>query len=423
MLVAERELVESMFRRPDGLNVLAATPTLAQGMNLPADVVLIVGEERFDAEAGGTQPIEPHELLNAAGRAGRAGQVSQGIVLVIPNNLVTYNAEKQQIDPRWEEIRSRIFSRSDQCLTITDPLEAILDTIQQAGNADDPEVRYFLRRLPFDDQDNPGSTAAFLRNSLAAYHAKQHNLTEAFEDKIRIALAYRDREVVDISEPTWFDRVASKSGVPASFVEQLHQALLTVDASAIANTKEWLIWFFQWMDAEDDREQIIFGHRRSSLSSKGDPVEALAQPDMFGTDLLNATWAWMTAKPLNVLEPMLGGRVDRLGKCKHARKFVLQQIPDLAYAAGLLSQIFRQQIEQGDRGQMPLSLAVLSQCVREGHEHPEELAIRRFYDDRLLSRIEVRRIFNTQADRLRFGDPFGSFSDVRDHVSNVLSSS
>jgi hypothetical protein len=121
-----------------------------------------------------------------------------------------------------------------------------------------------------------------------------------------------------------------------------------------------------------------------------------------------------------LLEPLLGGKADRLGKCKHARSFVLQQIPDLAYAAGLLTQIFRQQIEQGDQQAMPISLAVLSQCVREGHEHPEELAIRQFYHDQLMSRISIRETFRAQVAQFKSRDQFESFGDVRRRVREVL---
>lgn len=70
-------MIESAFRRTGGIGALAATATLAQGINLPAYVAILVGDERFDAESEGFAPLDPHELLNAAGRAGRAGLVAQ----------------------------------------------------------------------------------------------------------------------------------------------------------------------------------------------------------------------------------------------------------------------------------------------------------------------------------------------------------
>jgi replicative superfamily II helicase len=82
MIALERRLVEALFRRSDGPYAIVATPTLAQGMNLPAQLAILAGDKRHDAE--GRAPLEAHEILNAAGRAGRAGYLANGIVLMIP---------------------------------------------------------------------------------------------------------------------------------------------------------------------------------------------------------------------------------------------------------------------------------------------------------------------------------------------------
>jgi hypothetical protein len=104
MLAAERDFAERVFRARDGLNVLSATPTLAQGINLPADVVLIVGETRYDTVKQRNVPIDAHEILNAAGRAGRAGHVAQGMVLVVPNDIVAYRfgAKENSLGGSWQ---------------------------------------------------------------------------------------------------------------------------------------------------------------------------------------------------------------------------------------------------------------------------------------------------------------------------------
>ena len=48
LLPAERQLNESKFRRKDGIHALVATSTLAQGMNLPSQIVIIAGDDRFE---------------------------------------------------------------------------------------------------------------------------------------------------------------------------------------------------------------------------------------------------------------------------------------------------------------------------------------------------------------------------------------
>src|SRR5690606_16548563 len=75
MLRLERDLAERMFRRPDGAKVIVATPTLAQGLNLPAHLAILASDMRADPEDGGREALAAHEILNAAARAGRAGHL------------------------------------------------------------------------------------------------------------------------------------------------------------------------------------------------------------------------------------------------------------------------------------------------------------------------------------------------------------
>jgi len=66
----ERVLTERLFR--DGfLRVLVSTTTLAIGVNLPSDLVIVRDVERWDQRA--RIPIPTSEYKNAAGRAGRLG--------------------------------------------------------------------------------------------------------------------------------------------------------------------------------------------------------------------------------------------------------------------------------------------------------------------------------------------------------------
>ncbi|MER8447125.1 DEAD/DEAH box helicase [Mesorhizobium sp. M1066] len=82
MISAERRLAESVYQRADGAKIIVATPTLAQGMNLPAQLAIIAGDVRTDDKR--RTDLKQHELLNAAGRAGRAGHLANGTVILIP---------------------------------------------------------------------------------------------------------------------------------------------------------------------------------------------------------------------------------------------------------------------------------------------------------------------------------------------------
>jgi helicase len=81
LLRAEREAVERGYRAAEGgIHVLAATTTLAAGINTPASTV-ILAENAFVGEDG--RPFNVAEYKNMAGRAGRLGynEIGKAIIL------------------------------------------------------------------------------------------------------------------------------------------------------------------------------------------------------------------------------------------------------------------------------------------------------------------------------------------------------
>ena len=140
MIPLERRLVELLFRRLDGADVIVATPTLAQGMNLPAQVAILAGNMRHDDT--GRAELERHEDFNAAGRAGRAGYLANGIVLLIPEPVVSFLDAAPPNSQAVDKLRS-LLPLNDQCVRVDDPLTELLDQIQ-VGDVDRPSVRYSL---------------------------------------------------------------------------------------------------------------------------------------------------------------------------------------------------------------------------------------------------------------------------------------
>lgn len=61
-----------------------ATPTLAQGVNLPFDISIITFLTRYND--GATTNLSQAEVMNMLGRAGRAGMVSDGLALIAQQN-------------------------------------------------------------------------------------------------------------------------------------------------------------------------------------------------------------------------------------------------------------------------------------------------------------------------------------------------
>ncbi len=176
LLTVERHLHESLYKRPDGINVMVATSTLAQGVNLPSEVVIIAGDSRFDPGTNQMEQLEAFELLNAAGRAGRAGEGSYGFVLVVPSKVIDFDNKVNKIHHYWAELKA-IFTQSDQCLKIDDPIESILDGIHSVATNMSPMASYLLRRLPIGESskynDTDGPASELLGRSFAAYRARQ----------------------------------------------------------------------------------------------------------------------------------------------------------------------------------------------------------------------------------------------------------
>ena len=64
----ERQDIEEDFKNPNGnVRILVATSTLSQGLNTPAENVIVMGWHR------GINDVEPYEVIQEAGRAGRIG--------------------------------------------------------------------------------------------------------------------------------------------------------------------------------------------------------------------------------------------------------------------------------------------------------------------------------------------------------------
>ncbi len=96
----EREEIERAFRKGK-LPVLVATHTLAYGVNLPADTVIIGVRAFYDRMEGGWKVFPDQlDILQMEGRAGRLGIKEKGYSYILP-----YGAKPERID---EEIRKRV---------------------------------------------------------------------------------------------------------------------------------------------------------------------------------------------------------------------------------------------------------------------------------------------------------------------------
>lgn len=418
LLREERELHESLFGRPDGIKVLFATSTLAQGMNLPSEVVIISGDSRFDPQADKMQKLEAHELLNAAGRAGRAGEGAQGFVLLVPSKVIDFDDQKNEINGHWMDLQS-IFEQADQCLVIDDPLKSVLDRIHD-GITVTGTPAYLLSKLPLavtGAEEDPAGV--LLKRSFTAFRAILANDTEWIDARIASALAARAQ--IALAEPErWIEQVASATGLSVSLLQQFLERL---EADAFnGSALQVVMALLDWLDSQPI-QLMSFVRPESLIELFGSKYEKLPDDEARAKHALEALrklWPiWMSGVPLCEVEAAFLDKSTGLGKCKNARHFVSRIVSDLAFLAALPGRLMAAKLRAvDDEAPVPTALATLGGIVREGCDSPETLATR-LNMGRSVSRVAARAHFERIKQHIPAGSPTESFDETMERIRHA----
>jgi hypothetical protein len=416
MLPSERGLSEALFAREDGVNAIAATPTLAQGMNLPAQVVIIAGYDRFDEKSAGPEQMAAHEVLNAAGRAGRAGFHSQGLVLVIPTQVVRFAPATGEMGHEWWNLKRGIFSQNDHCLIVEDPVEKLLDAIHLADDPEERGLRYFLNRLPED----AAQLTAVLGKSLAAYHAKKGAATAAFEARVQRALETRQKLFPAPDGKVWISHLSRAMGYTPTVLQSCFAAIFEA-YDGNRSVMSWVEWLLSW--AMEDKERFFFfvspARFEDAIPTKAGRGGPLRTYEEMASITKQCVALWMGGSPLNKIQAVLKPH-DASGYCIDARKFAIRLIPDLSYIAGLPGLILRQSIISGDvTGKIPTRLLVLASCVREGFDLTEKLAMKVVRRNKY-TRVGCHKLFFELSSRVELGGPAEEFASTIKRIRHVL---
>jgi superfamily II DNA/RNA helicase len=419
LLREERDLHENLFKRSDGVDVLFATSTLAQGMNLPSQVVIISGDSRFDPGADKMKKLEAHELLNAAGRArGRAGDGAQGFVLLVPSKVIDFDDQKNQISGHWMELQA-IFEQADQCLIIEDPLRNILDQIHD-GITKSGTAAYLLSKLPLSvasSLDDPAEM--LLKRSFAAYLARAGGDKEWIESRIAAAIAARSSvELPD--DGKWIEQVAGSTGLSVELLRQLVD--LADSGSFDGTTMETVGVLLDWLAKKPvmlmdivrpESLEGLFGEKYKKLSSDAERAEQALPAIALLLPL------WMSGVPLCKLEAKFLARTDNLGRCEYARHFVSRILPDLSFLAGLPARLLAARAKQSAHpASMRTVIATLGSAVREGCDSPEALATR-INRGRNTSRVMARVTFDAIKGLAAVGNPTEDFEETQQRMRHA----
>jgi superfamily II DNA/RNA helicase len=419
LLREERDLHESLFKRRDGIGVLFATSTLAQGMNLPSEVVVISGDMRFDPGVEKMKQLEAHELLNAAGRAGRAGEGAEGFVLLVPSKVIPFDDEKSTIGSHWMDLQT-IFQQADQCLVIDDPIQVVLDQIHN-GITKGGAPAYLLSKLPVSigsDGEDPG--VKMLKRSFAAYRATAAGDTNWVDTRIKSAMTAR--VTVELEEKDqWIRQIAGSTGLS---IKLLQEILDLADRAVFDGTGvEVVEALLKWLKAKPTR-LLEFVRPENLDNLLGDKYKKLAtdkERAAMALPTIAQLWPlWMSGVPLCQIETAFLGKASGLGKCRHARHFATRIAGDLAFLAGLPARLLTARAKAaGVTPTTPTVLATLGSAVREGCDGPESLAVR-LNSGRSISRVAARRQYDDLKPYIMSGSATEDLDAVRERIREAL---
>jgi helicase len=176
-----RELVEDAFR-DRRLRCVAATPTLAAGVNTPARRVVVRDWRRYDGDHGGMKPLDALEVHQMMGRAGRPGLDPYGEAVLVARDTDEHDdLFERYVDADPEPVRSKLAAepalRTHLLATVASDFarsrEGLLDFLDRTLYAEQTDGRgelarvtdralEYLDRNGFLDRDGDGLRATSL---------------------------------------------------------------------------------------------------------------------------------------------------------------------------------------------------------------------------------------------------------------------
>lgn len=185
IISAQRKIVEDGFRT-NKIKLVAATTTLAMGLNLPSRRVIIRDWWRYESGLG-MQPIPVMEIKQMSGRAGRPGFDKYGEAVIIAKNKrdEEYLMENY-IAGKPEKINSQLASESAL-------RSHILASIAGVFTRSRAELLDFLRKTFFAYQEGTESLAS-VTNTIVNFLKKE----EMISDKRGLVATRFGRRVSDL---------------------------------------------------------------------------------------------------------------------------------------------------------------------------------------------------------------------------------
>ena len=315
----ERLVVEEYFRMHDSkIRVIAATTTLAMGINTPAEAVIIVGLQH-PGPAGQSESYSVAEYKNMVGRAGRLGFAERGSSYLL---ALTSREENDYWDNyilgEPEDLISRFLSER------TDPRSLIIKVLVSAKRT----VGGIKKDIGLKAQDIidflEGSFGAFLQKKASEnWKWDSSQLADALNNLESHGLVKREMDdTYHLTELGW---IGGHGGVEVESITRLVDILRPVDKDQITDTA--LIAATQITVEIEDTLFSVSGNGTKELATWSDQLNQQGIPNYILGRLrageiydaasrfkkTSACLLWITEMPLSDMETILtkhGGSFD-----------------------------------------------------------------------------------------------------------------
>lgn len=438
MLETEKIGSELLFRSQK-VPIMFATGTLAQGLNLPAIAVIIAGSRIGDPRGQDLREVQRRkfsQLLNAAGRAGRAGFANQGIVVAIPDKPVAFDGVES-----FSKARDQVdyLQQSDDSVRVESGLTSFLDSVcknaLQSDQASDVELQ--VVSLLAGGDENQIDPEAVLKRTYAAYLRRKAGGDEVTTENAEQLIQMGTKFISDTGAPVWLTIAAQRAGLDFFLTLAISRAWAQVRPELPQDAAQWSV--LQWKDELLKiivlippgilTKQLPIG-KLKNISEEFKKIEKENRSFLYERDLNwnpNEDWlnAWNTAadpldawmKGMSYIEIssiISGDAVEDTSADRTAGKPIPKALSishdlwsSLSLIAGGLLAITEQILE----GEVPLTLASLPMCIKYGCDSPEVLAWFRFG-------VRLRKPSRLLSNK--FPPPEGQTDDkLRDWVRNA----
>lgn len=217
MLDTEKEVIERSFKNQN-VKLLFATGTLAQGLNLPSVAVVIAGTRIGDGRLADTPEARNRSralILNAIGRAGRAGFSNQSLSLVVPDEPIIYENEKSDVVKTIRQLS--VLKDKDASIRVRSPLEGFLNniingSIQSDGASLNELTIMSMLSAGGDEDEEVNKAKEILKKTYGGYIIRQKS-NEQELDKASISITKIKNDFLEKANvPEYVINIARKSG-------------------------------------------------------------------------------------------------------------------------------------------------------------------------------------------------------------------